>query len=201
MTKKFLDKAYEAREPAEARTLYDEWSASYETEMSENGYATPARCAAALAEFAPDTSVPLLDFGCGTGLAGLALREAGFKTVDAVDLSTEMVERARAKDIYRTVTQIEADTPMSGDYTLIAAVGVIGAGAAPLSTLDRLLHALPAGGLLVFSFNDTALENPASIGCLNEWLDCSAARLLFAEHGDHLPARNMGSTVYVVEKA
>jgi hypothetical protein len=64
-----------------------------------------------------------------------------------------------------------------------------------------LLHALPSEGLLVFSFNDHTLSDSSNTGRLNEWLDCGAARLLFSEHGDHLPGKDMNSTVYVVEKA
>lgn len=201
MSKTFLDKAYAARDADSTRALYDDWSASYEAEVASNGYATPARCAEALAQFAPDQSQPLLDFGCGTGLAGLAFRLAGFEVIDGVDLSAEMLAQAKSKNVYRNLTQIDADAKLDGDYRLISAVGVIGAGAAPISTLDTLMHALPSGGLLVFSFNDHALADPANTARLNEWLDCGAARLLFAEHGDHLPGQDMQSTVYVIEKA
>ncbi|MDG1066772.1 MAG: class I SAM-dependent methyltransferase [Sulfitobacter sp.] len=201
MIGKFLDKVYAARDLKGTKALYDEWSASYDAEVGEFGYVTPARCAAALAAYAPDKSVPVLDFGCGTGLAGEALRDAGFEAIDGVDLSAKMLAQAKAKDIYRKLTQITADTPLGKDYRLISAVGVIGSGAAPISALDMLLRALPVGGKLVFSFNDHALADPVNTGRLNEWLDCGAARLLFKEHGAHLPGKNMKSTVYVIEIA
>ena len=201
MIGKFLDKVYAARDLKGTKALYDEWSASYDAEVGEFGYVTPARCAAALAAYAPDKSVPVLDFGCGTGLAGEALRDAGFEAIDGVDLSAKMLAQAKAKDIYRKLTQITADTPLGKDYRLISAVGVIGSGAAPISVLDMLLRALPVGGKLVFSFNDHALADPVNTGRLNEWLDCVAARLLFKEHGAHLPGKNMKSTVYVIEIA
>lgn len=201
MIGKFLDKVYAARDLKGTKALYDEWSASYDAEVGEFGYVTPARCAAALAAYAPDKSVPVLDFGCGTGLAGEALRNAGFEAIDGVDLSAEMLAQAKAKDIYRKLTQITADIALGKDYRLISAVGVIGSGAAPISVLDMLLRALPVGGKLVFSFNDHALADPVNTGRLNEWLDCGAARLLFKEHGAHLPGKNMKSTVYVIEIA
>jgi len=200
MSSTYLDKAYTERDADDTRALYDDWAASYEAEVSENGYATPARCAQALAEFTTDLTEPLLDFGCGTGLAGLAFKMAGFAVIDGVDLSEGMIAQAREKDIYRSLAQITPDTAPEQTYTLIGAVGVIGAGAAPISTLDLLLHALPSGGKLVFSFNDATLADPANTGRLNEWLDCGAARLLFSEHGDHLPEKDMQATVYVVEK-
>ena len=203
MSTDFLNKAYKARDAASTRTLYDDWSASYDAEVEKNGYATPGRCAAALAQFIPDQSAPILDFGCGTGLAGLALRLAGFEQIDGLDLSEEMLAQASEKGIYRNLAQIEAHAPMPhkpGDYTAIAAIGVIGAGAAPISVFHTLMNALAKGGKLVFSFNDHALEDPANEAAVTEWLDCGAAHLLFKEHGPHLPGIDLNSTVYVIEK-
>ncbi|MEL6449692.1 MAG: methyltransferase domain-containing protein [Pseudomonadota bacterium] len=199
---KFLDKAYQARDAASTRTLYDDWAASYEAEVAENGYATPARCAEALKAQVSDLSAPVLDFGCGTGLSGLALKLAGFAAIDGVDLSAEMLDGARAKGVYRSLAQIDAggDLP-PGPYTAMAAIGVIGAGAAPISVLHTLMRALPRGGHLVFSFNDHALQDPANEGGVAEWTDCGAARLLFKEYGPHLPGIDLKSTVYVLEKA
>ena len=203
MTEKFLDKVYDARDAASTRDLYDEWSASYEAEVAENGYVTPGRCAAALAAHLKDKSAPILDFGCGTGLSGLALKTEGFETIDGVDLSNDMLEKARAKGIYRNLSQIEADAPLvhaPGDYAAIAAIGVIGAGAAPISVLHALMNSLARGGLLVLSFNDHALADPSNEAGLNEWLDCGNARLLFKEHGPHLTKIDLNSCVYILEK-
>jgi predicted TPR repeat methyltransferase len=199
---KFLNKAYEARDADSTRALYDDWAKSYEAEVGEQGYATPGRCAAALKAHVTDLASQVLDFGCGTGLSGLALRLAGFECIDGVDLSQEMLEQARSKGVYRHLDRIEAGAslPRSG-YAAIAAIGVIGAGAAPISAFHILMRALPKGGKLVFSFNDHALEDRANIGGLAEWTDCGAARLLFKEHGDHLPGINLKSKVYVLEKA
>ncbi|MEO1362980.1 MAG: methyltransferase domain-containing protein [Pseudomonadota bacterium] len=198
----FLDKAYQARDATSTRALYDDWAASYEAEVAKNGYATPARCADALKAHVGDLADPILDFGCGTGLSGLALKLAGFAAIDGVDLSAEMLAEARAKGVYRDLQQIEAGAGLPrSDYTAIAAIGVIGAGAAPIDVLHLLMRALPRHGKLVFSFNDHALEDPANTGGVAEWTDCGAARLLFKEHGDHLPGISLKSTVYVLEKA
>ncbi|MEX0369656.1 MAG: class I SAM-dependent methyltransferase [Tateyamaria sp.] len=198
----FLDKAYQARDAASTRALYDDWAASYEAEVAENGYATPGRCAEALKAETDDLTAPILDFGCGTGLSGLALKLAGFANIDGVDLSQEMLEGAREKAVYRHLDLIEAGDalPRSG-YSAMAAIGVIGAGAAPISVLHTLMRALPAGGKLVFSFNDHALEDPANEAGVAEWTDCGAAHLRFKEHGPHLPGIDLKSNVYVLEKA
>ena len=199
----FLDKVYDARDAKETRALYDDWAATYDAEVAENGYATPGRCAKALKQHLTDPSASILDFGCGTGLSGLALKLAGFDTIDGVDLSAEMLEGARAKGVYRDLRQIQPDqSPVQtpGDYAAIAAIGVIGAGAAPISVFDTLMRALGPSGLFVFSFNDHALQDPVNEARVSEWTDCGAARLLFKEHGPHLPARDLGSNVYILEK-
>ena len=126
MTEKFLDKAYQARDAASTRTLYDDWSASYDAEVSENGYATPKRCAEALASFTQDMSAPILDFGCGTGLSGLALKLAGFEVIDGVghtvvggyllrdvDVRIDDDGYLRAVDILQSVQVLAAEGPRS----------------------------------------------------------------------------------------
>ncbi len=200
MTDRFLDKVYTARTANETRELYDDWAASYEAEVAENGYATPGRCAEALAQFMSDMSAPVLDFGCGTGLSGLALKLAGFVTIDGVDLSADMLAQAEGKGAYRALKQIDAGSPVDSGYEAIAAIGVIGAGAAPIDTFDQIMTALPQGGKFVLSFNDHALADPVNEGRISDWCDTGAARLLFKEYGPHLPGRDMNSNVYVIEK-
>lgn len=201
---KFLDKAYQARDATATRNLYDSWATSYEAEVGENGYATPARCAEALKSVTKDLSAPVLDFGCGTGLSGLALRLAGFEVIDGLDLSAEMLQRAEEKGVYRSLAQVEANTDLpfpKGTYNAIAAIGVIGAGAAPISVFHTLMRKLETGGKMVFSFNDHALQDVDNEGGLSEWTDCGAGRLLFKERGPHLPGIGLKSTVYVIERA
>ncbi|APE43560.1 methyltransferase type 11 [Sulfitobacter alexandrii] len=204
MAKTFLDKAYGGRDTADTRQLYDDWAATYEAEIGENGYATPGRCAEALRRFAPDPCAAILDFGCGTGLSGLALKLAGFTTIDGMDLSGEMLAVAQEKNIYRDLVLIDgtgAPPVAKGQYAAIAAIGVIGVGAAPVGVLDHLMHALPKGGHCVFSFNDHALQDPVHEARVMDWTDCGAARLLFREHGEHLPGTGVKSNVYVLEKS
>ncbi len=199
----FLNDVYGARDATSTRKLYDAWSKTYEAELAENGCATPGRCAEALAAYTKDFTSPILDFGCGTGLSGLALRLAGFETVDGLDISSDMLAKAKTKGIYRHLDVIDADTQLRhapGDFAAIAAIGVIGAGAAPVSVFHQLIKSLGPGGKLVFSFNDHALQEPVYEAALCEWLDCGAATLLFKEYGPHLPGINLKANVYVIEK-
>lgn len=200
--RKFLDAAYGQTSPEGLRAFYDDWAASYDAEVGENGYVTPRRVATAMAAHVP-AATPVLDYGCGTGLSGLALREAGFDSLDGLDPSEEMLAGARAKQIYRHLGVIDpADpSPLPIDtYAAITCIGVISTGAAPPETLHQVMEALQAGGHLGLSFNDHALEDPAYPAALDHWLETGRAQLLFKEHGAHLPGRNLKSTVYIVQK-
>lgn len=204
MTQDFLDQVYDARDAAQTEALYDAWSASYEAEVAKHGYATPGRCAEALAQQMSDKSLPILDFGCGTGLSGVALKLSGFQIIDGVDLSADMLKLAEDKQAYRHLRHVEAEenpVPSPGTYHAIAAIGVIGAGAAPIDTFDMLMNGLAPGGLLVLSFNDHALEDPENEGRLQTWIDAGKAQLLSKEYGPHLPGIGLKSNVYVIEKS
>lgn len=202
MTDGFLNRVYNVKGADATRALYDAWSQSYESEVADNGYATPGRCAEALAQAMPDLAQPVLDFGCGTGLSGLALKLNGFERIDGLDLSSEMLKEADAKGIYRSLSQNGADDPLpdTHDYAAITAIGVIGAGAAPLSVLDTLFDALRPGGFLCISFNDHTLEDPTYEDRANTLVTSGAATLVSKEYGDHLPGLNMKSMVYVFKK-
>ena len=200
----FLDRTYNLETPEATQAHYRDWAASYDAEVAENGYVTPGRVAKALDKYLNDPACPILDFGCGTGLSGLALKLAGFATIDGMDPSAEMLEKARAKDIYRTLTQMDIadETPITqASYPVITAIGVIGTGAAPATTLDLLMNALDPGGILAFTLNDHAMADPQYPARLNQWLDSGAARLKHRKYGPHLPKQNIKSYVYILEKA
>ncbi|MEM9231414.1 MAG: methyltransferase domain-containing protein [Pseudomonadota bacterium] len=202
--KKFLDNVYDLESADATRDFYDRWSETYDSEVSENGYVTPKRLAEALAEYVPDHQTPVLDLGCGTGVSGQALRDQGFPTLDGSDFSPRMLEQARAKGIYRNLLVADLNTPMpfaSGAYQVITAVGVLNPGHGPAEVLDSVLEKLPKGGIFAFSLNDHALADPSYEARLMDHLDCGTAALLFKEYGPHLPAIDLKSNVYVLQKS
>ena len=149
---KFFDRAYGTTEQGEVQDLYEDWAATYDDDVIENGYETPGRCAAALAEFLSPPDTPIFDFACGTGLSGAALASLGFTVIDGVDISEAMLDVARKRGIYRDLRQTEPEDPPGltpGQYGAIAAMGALSPGAAPAHYLDWLLDGLTPGGLMV----------------------------------------------------
>ncbi|MEO1494119.1 MAG: class I SAM-dependent methyltransferase [Pseudomonadota bacterium] len=200
----YLDKAYDLQNAKATRDFYDDWAASYNAEIAENGYATPTRCAAALAAVV-DLSAAVLDIGCGTGLSGLALRVAGFTTIDGTDLSPEMLARAAERDgVYRHLFLGDANTPLPvepGAYAAATAVGVINPGHAPPETIDAVLAILPPGGCFAFSLNEHAFAEPPFPAKVEAVLAAGTANCLHRAHGPHLPGIGLEATVYVVQKS
>lgn len=199
----FLDDAYRYSAPEETEAFYGEWAATYDEEIERNGYATPARTAAAMAACVEDLSAPFLDLGCGTGLSGRAFRQAGFTALDGTDFSQEMLDAARAKSVYRKLTRGDLHTPIPaqpGQYANMAAVGVISPGHAPPELMATALDLLPAGGCFGFSLNDHALEDEAYEGRMRALIADGTAELAFEEYGDHLPGIGLRAKVYVVKK-
>ena len=61
------------------------------------------------------------DLGCGTGRTGAWLRQNGVGEIDGIDLTPEMLERARSKGVYRRLVEGDlASTGLeSGAYDLV----------------------------------------------------------------------------------
>ncbi len=188
---------------AEIKQIYADWAAQYESDVADWGYVTPTRIALALRQVGANIEKPVLDFGCGTGLSGMALKAVGFQVVDGTDVSPEMLAQAETKPAYR---QVWIGVPGSmghikrGDYPIIAATGVVSLGAAPPETLHQLIDAIGPGGLLAFSYNDATLADRRYTDALDIAVLAPDIEVEFEEHGAHLAEKDMMSTVYVLRR-
>ena len=108
-----LKEAYSVESPDDNRALYAKWADTYESEFTVPRRYLYDRNAAELLCQGFSGSGPVLDVGCGTGLVGEQLRRLGIAVVDGLDLSPEMLSKARSKaaadgsPVYRQL--IEAD--------------------------------------------------------------------------------------------
>ena len=202
MAKSYLNDVYDGG-TNDSRELYASWASTYDNEVQKNGYVTPERVAKALKDIVTNQSEVILDYGCGTGLSGSALQAVGFTNIDGLDVSQEMVTLAEKKSIYKTLTVFDPSTkiPVHADqYKIITAIGVIGAGAAPLEVFDNLFSLLPPSGLFAFSFNDHTLSDPNYEEKVNQCLSSGQAIILHKSYGNHLPKANLKSNIYILKK-
>src|SRR5271163_4949171 len=93
--------AVSALAPAYVARLFDDYAPRFDKHLTEAlGYRGPELIIAALDAAAPERRFArALDLGCGTGLAGAALR-GRVDRLEGVDLSPAMVAKARALQIY-----------------------------------------------------------------------------------------------------
>ena len=86
-----LDRLYGARDIGELKTEYDRIAPAYDAELVDGmGYRSPAAVTAVARRVLP-SDARILDAGAGTGLLGVALADAGFTRLDALDLSPGML--------------------------------------------------------------------------------------------------------------
>jgi predicted TPR repeat methyltransferase len=86
------------------RTLFDQYAPRFDRALEDLGYRAPALLRdAVVAEAEGRRFATMLDLGCGTGLAGAALRPH-VDWIVGVDLSPKMIEEARGKGVYDALT-------------------------------------------------------------------------------------------------
>ena len=184
------------------RALYDGWAERYDGDMARAGALGPARTVAMLARFVPDRDAPILDFGCGTGAAGLELRAAGYEDVAGVDLSEAMLARARGRGVYRSLALAEPDAAVAIPRGVrgVVAAGSICVGAAPPPVLRRVAEAMAPGAVLALTFNDDTLRDGGYLRALADLQADGTVRLEAAEYGPQLPALGRGATAMALRR-
>ena len=192
---------YKDRTVEETISVYDKWAETYDADLTAKGYHTPNRIAAAIKPFVP-TDTTILDFGCGTGVSGLALRAEGYTKMHGTAVTQAMLDGAAAKQIYDQLWLGKVGTPPCGvgAYDCIIAVGVISLAAAPPNTLHDVLNVLAPGGTFALSFNDPSIAAGTYDAALDQAVTIGQAEVLFRENGPHIDGLNMGCDVIVLRR-
>ena len=119
-------------------------------------------------QFGYNKDARILDLGCGTGLVGEEFSRRGYQNIDGVDLSAEMLAKAKEKAVYRTLTQGEMASERceklgvaANQYDVATCVGVMTYGHVKGKGFDDFVHVLKPGGLACFTVRDVVAEDPA----------------------------------------
>jgi len=151
-----LSRNYTDLSSEEQREVYRNWSQNYDRDLIEDfGYVAHIHSVAALYQRVPDLSTPILDMGCGTGLVGKELVAKGYRNIDGMDLSPEMLARARILGIYQHLEEhnLSGTIELLPIYGAIICVGVFSHQLHHPVDLAKLFRGLLPDGLLIATVN------------------------------------------------
>ncbi|HMA52234.1 MAG TPA: tetratricopeptide repeat protein [Magnetospirillaceae bacterium] len=135
---------------AHVSALYDQYAGSFDQDLLTNlDYRGPEVILDGLTRAGIVGPLDILDAGCGTGLAGLAVKKLA-RRLDGIDLSEKMAEQARKRGVYDKVTVGDL-LALSGIYDLVIAADVLiylGDLAPVLQTVRKVLR---SGGHFAFT--------------------------------------------------
>ena len=185
----FVDAAYHLEDEASLVEFYRQWARDYDHQMlDELGYTSPARLGELLRRYLPDRDAEILDVGCGTGLTCLPLAEAGYRQLDGIDLSPEMVRVAAERGIYRELLVGDLNQALERDdasYDGVVSTGTFTHGHVGPGPLDELLRILRQGGILACSVHQDLWESMGFRARFEALVEQGAAECLALEHDSY----------------
>ena len=191
MTEHDLDGAYQIDGPEDAKNLYRDWATEYDREFTATmGYVAPQKISGLfLNEWQGDGVA--LDVGAGTG--ALAEHLPGI-TLDAFDISPEMLEVAGQKGLYRNRIAGDLTQPLQiadGTYQGVISSGTFTHGHVGAGCLDELLRIASSGAQFTCGTNAQIFDSMgfgstlARLVAEGKITPVRFQEILFYENADH----------------
>jgi predicted TPR repeat methyltransferase len=157
-----LEKVYTAENHEELMDAYKDWAGDYERDtVQEYGYTAHIESANALNSALDSKESRILDAGCGTGLVGLELSRLGYRHMDALDYSTEMLAQAEKKAVYNELIQADLSKPLDlpdNKYDAVNCTGTFTYGHVGADAFEELIRVTRPGGIVCFTIREGAYE-------------------------------------------
>ncbi len=160
-----LAAAYSVDGPDANRELYARWADTYESGfIADSRYIYHDQVAAVFVAHGCDALTPddvVVDVGCGTGLAGAALRARLHVAIDGLDISPEMLHQASLKQhddtpVYRRLIEADLTQPLgipTATYAGAISVGTFTHGHVGPAALTELVRIIRLGGRAAIGIN------------------------------------------------
>ncbi|KAJ7390676.1 Methyltransferase domain [Desmophyllum pertusum] len=123
----------------DVRGIYDNWAAEYDGSMPDicqcqNWKQIVRPLDVAVSKAFPDKGkdeIKIIDVAAGTGLTGVELNKLGYTSIDALDISQEMLNEANKKDVYKRficthLGDQHTSEIQSGEYDALTCVNALG---------------------------------------------------------------------------
>lgn len=146
------------------REMFNAFAGSFDQVLDQLDYRAPRLIAEAIDSLypTPAANLQILDAGCGTGLCGVHLKPHA-RTLTGVDLSPEMLSKARGRGIYDAVTETELTAYMNARrnaFDLIVCADTLCYFGDIEPPLKAAVRALRSGGHMMFTLERIVSHKP-----------------------------------------
>ena len=151
-------------DPESIVRYYQRWAATYDSDVTENYFGIQLIAdlvqqhaqASSVLSAVTAAELKIMDVGCGTGLLGKPLYEMGYRHIDGVDLSAEMLAKAEESGFFRRLFEgVDIHQPLPTElqraYDVAVCLGVFTPGHVLPEALYQLVDMTRPGGLTVIS--------------------------------------------------
>ena len=147
------------------RAIYNQWADTYEQYVLNLNYLGPKNVAENFRDFILTlncNNLKILDFGCGTGLLGEEIHKNLIGNyqfeIDGIDISENMIQKCREKNIYRNIIEInllQDSLPPNYQYDYIVSSGVFLEGHVSFKVINKLLDNLKLFGSIFITIRES----------------------------------------------
>ena len=165
----------------ELMAVYDGWADRYDRELLEDwGYNSPQKAVQLLLDAMGSPDLAVLDAGCGTGLVGVLLKEAGLSSLTGIDYSPGMLAEAERKGVYDALHTMDMNLPLtlpSDSYDAVTCIGTFTSTHVEPGAVTELARVTRSGGVLVFTVRDDYWQSTNFIDLVTELHVSGVARI------------------------
>ena len=165
----------------ELMKVYDGWADRYDRELLEDwGYTSPQKAVQLLLAAMGSPELTVLDAGCGTGLVGVLLKEAGMSLLTGIDYSPGMLAEAERKGVYDALHTLDMNLPLtlpSDSYDAVTCIGTFTSTHVKPEAVRELARVTRSGGALVFTVRDDYWQSTNFIDLVTELHVSDVARI------------------------
>lgn len=183
--KSFVDEAYQLEDKEDMVGFYRKWAGDYDRQMVDNlNYLSPTLIAQVLIKFLADINSRILDIGCGTGLTSVPLHHNGFRDIDGLDFSADMLRVAAGRDIYDQLIEADLNLPLAindSQYDAAISSGTFTHGHVGAEPIDEIFRILKKGGLLACTIHLDLWQSRGFEAKLQRLVDCASIKCLYRE--------------------
>ncbi|XP_068670891.1 methyltransferase-like protein 27 [Montipora capricornis] len=168
---RFENVSYDSTEEI-IKDVYANWASQYDKEVLQSARSS---CHKPLVDYfdeaikqdfpdMPKDQLKIIDAGAGTGILGRYLEMIGYTSLHALDISQEMLDEAKKKNVYKrficaSLSDKRIPEIETGEFDAMICAGTLVKGHVRSSALIEMIRMVKTGGLLCFTIRSKEVDN------------------------------------------